>query len=109
MLGSAVSSNIPIDFQPSPVMGWSDCPATNRYGPVGPTIGCPYAPVGMQRALDSAIGFPRSSTSASRMLAFLMPAEVRRSFRGCSFARVWVLSETAPRHAGHRLRGQIGG
>src|SRR5262245_44314066 len=34
----------------------------------------------MQRAVDSAIGLPRRSTSASRMLLFLMPAEVRRSF-----------------------------
>jgi hypothetical protein len=33
----------------------------------------------MQRALDSAIGLPRRSTSASRMLAFLMPADVRRN------------------------------
>jgi len=34
----------------------------------------------MQRALDSAIGLPRRSTSASRMLAFLIPESVRRSF-----------------------------
>src|SRR5215218_7549226 len=34
----------------------------------------------MKRAVDSAIGLPRSSTSASRMLVFLMPPEVRRSF-----------------------------
>ena len=27
-------------------------------------MGCPYAAVGMQRALDSAIGLPRRSTSA---------------------------------------------
>ena len=44
------------------------------------TMGCPYAAVGMQRALDSAIGLPSRSTSASRMLAFLTPADVRRSF-----------------------------
>ena len=43
-------------------------------------MGCPYPAVGIQRALDSAIGLPRRSTSASWMLAFLMPAEVRRSF-----------------------------
>ena len=35
--------------------------------------------VGMQRALDSAIGLPSRSTSASWMLAFLMPADVRRN------------------------------
>src|SRR3954451_13718442 len=34
----------------------------------------------MHRALDSAIGLPSSSMSASWMLAFVMPAEVRRSF-----------------------------
>ena len=39
-----------------------------------------YVAVGMQRALDSAIGLPRRSTSAPRMLVFLMPAEVRSSF-----------------------------
>src|ERR1039458_8347014 len=41
--------------------------------------GLAYIAVGMQRALDSAIGLPRRSTRASRMLVFLMPAEVRRS------------------------------
>jgi len=40
-------------------------------------MGCPYMAVGMQRALDAAIGLPRSSTSASWMLVFLMPADVR--------------------------------
>src|SRR6476646_9300343 len=34
----------------------------------------------MQRALDSAIGFRKRPISASWMLAFLMPAEVRRYF-----------------------------
>src|SRR4051812_38349412 len=34
----------------------------------------------MHRALDSPIGLPSSSMSASWMLAFVMPAEVRRSF-----------------------------
>jgi hypothetical protein len=33
----------------------------------------------MQRALDSAVGLPSRSTSAAWMLAFLMPADVRRS------------------------------
>jgi hypothetical protein len=75
-------------------------------------MGCPYNAVGMQRASDSVIGLPSSSTSAFSMLAFLMPAEVRRNFRGCSFARrlAWCfLSETAPRRANHRLYGHIGG
>lgn len=39
-----------------------------------------YVAVGMHRALDSEIGLPRRATSASWMLAFLTPAEVRRSF-----------------------------
>jgi hypothetical protein len=33
----------------------------------------------MQRALDSAIGFPRSSTSAFSMLGLVIPMEVRRN------------------------------
>ena len=44
-------------------------------------MGCPYNAVGMQRASHSAVGLPSSSTSASWMLAFLMPADVRRSFK----------------------------
>src|SRR5690242_1844195 len=63
MLGSAVSSSTPNAFPP------------------GPTDGCPYIAVGMQRALDSLIGLPSRSISASWMLAFLMPADVRRSFK----------------------------
>ncbi len=43
-------------------------------------MGCPYIAVGMQRALHSAIGLPRRSTSASWMLVFLMPAEVSSNF-----------------------------
>src|SRR5262245_29293392 len=47
----------------------------------GLTWGCPYYAVGMQRALELAIGLPSRSTSASWMLLFLMPAEVRRSLK----------------------------
>ena len=47
--------------------------------------GCPYPAVGMQRALDSAIGLPRRSTSASWMLAFLMPADVSSNLIGALF------------------------
>ena len=43
-------------------------------------MGCAYAAVGMQRALDSAIGLPSRPTSASWILVFLMPAEVSRNF-----------------------------
>ncbi|GAA2757621.1 hypothetical protein GCM10009872_29810 [Actinopolymorpha rutila] len=47
----------------------------------GPTEGCPYIPVGMHRALESAIGLPSKSTRASRMLVFVTPPDVRRSFK----------------------------
>ena len=47
-------------------------------------MGCPYTAVGMQRALDSAIGLPRRSTSASWMLVFLMPADVSSNLMGPS-------------------------
>src|SRR4051812_18677055 len=50
------------------------------HAPSGLTWGCPYAAVGIQRALESAIGLPSMPTSALWMLAFLIPAEVRRSF-----------------------------
>src|SRR6476660_1941121 len=81
MLGSAVSSSTPKDFQPSPHMGLlGSCPLMNRQAAPGPAVGCPYPAVGMQRALASAIGLPRRSTSALWMLGFLMPAEVSRNF-----------------------------
>src|SRR6185437_10101128 len=83
MVGSAVSSSTPKDFQPSSHMGSADRPVMNRHAPAqamrGPYID-PCIAVGMQRALDSLIGLPRRSSSVSRMLAFLMPADVRRSF-----------------------------
>jgi hypothetical protein len=79
MLGSAVSSSTPKDFQPSSHMGVrSSRPVMNRHAwPAPPGRAC--VAVGMQRALDSAIGLPNRSTKASRMLAFLMPADVRRN------------------------------
>src|SRR6185503_3746782 len=82
MLGSAVSSSTPKDFQPSSHIGHrGSCPLMNchAFSP-GPTHGCPYIAVGIQRALDSLTGLPNRSTSASWMLVFLMPADVRRSF-----------------------------
>ena len=42
--------------------------------------GMPYIAVGMHKAVDSAMGLPSMSTSASRMLWLLTPPEVRRSF-----------------------------
>ena len=65
MLGSAVSSSTPTDFQPSSTMGLAEFPLMNFQAPTpGPTMGCPYAAVGMHRAVESAIGLPSSSTSA---------------------------------------------
>jgi hypothetical protein len=45
-----------------------------------------YTAVGMQSALDSAIGLPSRSTKALWMLVFLMPAEVSRNFTMLSLA-----------------------
>src|SRR6266536_2144367 len=79
MLGSAVSSSTPKDFQPNSHMGvLASRPLMNRHAWPAPS-GLAYIAVGMQRASDSAIGLPRRSTSASWMLVFLMPAEVRRN------------------------------
>src|SRR3954447_29827 len=44
-----------------------------------PRGACPYEAVGMHRASHSAIGLPSSSTSASLMVGFLIPADVRNS------------------------------
>src|SRR5215211_4132873 len=55
----------------------------------------------MQRALASAIGFPRSATSARSMLGFLMPAEVRRSFIPRAYRRLGGAAVTTP--GGQRL------
>src|SRR5580692_8463321 len=79
MLGRAVSSNTPKDFQPNSHMGQIGCcPLISRHAWPAPP-GKAYAAVGMQSALDSAIGLPSRSTSASWMLVLVMPAEVRRS------------------------------
>src|SRR5688572_18809805 len=98
MLGSAVSSSTPRDFQSSSHMGLlGSCPLMRRHAPAGRTMGCPYIAVGMQSAFDSAIGLPRRSTRASRMLAFLMPAEVRRSFMVLHYTEPFgALKETTP-------------
>jgi hypothetical protein len=81
MLGSAVSSRTPRDFQPNSIIGQrGSCPLMKFHALWGPAMGCPYDAVGMQRALDSAIGLPSRSTSASWMLVFLIPADVRRNF-----------------------------
>ena len=72
-----MSSSTPNDFHPRPHIGPPCEPLMNPYTCEGPPgKGC--TPVGTQSALDSAIGLPSKSTSASWMLAFLMPLDVRR-------------------------------
>jgi len=51
-------------------------------------MGCPYDAVGIQRALESAIGLPSRSTSALWMLVFLIPADVRRNLMAAPFLAV---------------------
>src|SRR5215204_5375064 len=81
MLGSAVSSKTPRDFQPSSHMGVRGSrPAMNLHAPVGSVMGCPYVAVGMHSASDSAMGLPSMPTSASLMLGFVMPADVSSNF-----------------------------
>jgi hypothetical protein len=50
-----------------------------RQAEAGVHLGWPYSAVGMQSAVESAIGLPSRPTSASRMLAFVTPPDVRRS------------------------------
>src|SRR5450432_1681405 len=76
MLDSAVSSRTPTDFQPK-----SPWPAMKRQAEAGVHQGWPYSAVGMHRALESSIGLPSRSTSASRMLVLVTPPDVRRSFK----------------------------
>ena len=60
-------------------MGVGVCPAICRHG-ITAVLGMPYIAVGMHKAVDSAMGLPSKSASASRMLWLLTPPEVRRSF-----------------------------
>ena len=77
------------DQIPSPeildrTLGYFDAdpmPLTKPRTEAGPHIGWPHCAVGMQRALESAIALPSRSTNASRMLGFVTPPEVRRSFK----------------------------
>src|SRR6478735_3585933 len=81
MVGRAVSSRTPTDFHPSEVMASPGSPPlTKRRTDPGPHMGCPHCAVGMQSAADSEIGLPNMPTSASRMLVFLTPPEVRSIF-----------------------------
>ena len=52
-----------------------------RQAEAGVHMGWPYSAVGMQRALEAAIGLPSRPTSASQMLVFVTPPDVRRSFK----------------------------
>src|SRR5215207_5474997 len=81
MLGRAVSSSRPTDCQPRSHMGAGVWPATKRQAEAGVQLGWPYSAVGMHRAVESAIGLPSRSTSASRMLAFVTPPDVSSSFK----------------------------
>src|SRR5438477_8612040 len=78
-----------------------------RHAPRGLPYGAPYTAVGMQRALDSAIGLPRRSTSASRMLVFLIPAEEQKphaAFRSHCCRREHFLVCSV--HHGHQVLSQ---
>src|SRR5580692_12489908 len=106
MVGSAVSSSTPNDFQPNSHKGVEAVPQIIlRAMPAPP--GMAYTAVGMQRALHSAIGLPSRSTSALWMLVFLMPADVRRSFIMPFLERGNVALPRPPRRCGrgvHRDR-----
>src|SRR4051812_6954108 len=80
MLGNAVSSSTPTDFQPRSHMAPGLRPAMKRQAEAGVHMGWPYSAVGMQRALESAIGLPNRPTKASRMLGFVTPPDVSSSF-----------------------------
>src|SRR6266700_2048041 len=79
MLGSTESSSTPRDFQPNPAKGLLLLPQIASHAwPAPPGKG--YIAVGMTRALDSSTGLPSRPTSASWMVVFAMPDEVRRIF-----------------------------
>src|SRR5689334_24160578 len=98
MVGSAVSSSTPNDFQPKSHMGDGLRPAMKRQAEAGVHIGCPYSAVGMQRAPASPIGLPRSCTSAEWMLGFVTPPDVSKSFKvpPISRGRVDVREDQGP-------------
>src|SRR4051812_8652315 len=76
MLGSAVSSRTPTDLKPR-----SPCSVMKLQAEAGVHQGWPYSAVGMHSAVESSIGLPNRLTSASRMLVFVTPPDVRRSFK----------------------------
>ncbi len=81
-LGSAVSSRTPRAFHSMEVMPpHGGMPLTKPRTEAGPHIGWPHCAVGIQRAVESVIGLPNRSTSALRMLEFVIPPDVRSSFK----------------------------
>src|SRR5215472_15120097 len=94
MLGNTESSSTPKDFQPNPAKGLLLRPQTAAHARSAPP-GNGYIAVGMTRALDSSIGLPSRPTSASWMVVFAMPDEVRRSFTPSPLCRA-VTSGSPP-------------
>jgi hypothetical protein len=80
MVGSAVSSRRPTDVQPRPLIWCGGSPTTKPRTEAGPHTEWPHCAVGMQSALDSAIGLPSRSTSAVWMLGFVTPPDVSSNF-----------------------------
>jgi hypothetical protein len=64
-------------------MGDGDWPAMKRQAEAGVHMGWAHSAVGMQRALESAIGLPSRSTSASRMLVFVTPPGREKKPHAC--------------------------
>src|SRR4029453_15314865 len=74
MLGSAGGSSTPRDFQPNSIIGQRGfCPLMKFHALGGPAMGCPYDAVGMQRALDSAIGLPSRGARAAGVAGVFVP------------------------------------
>src|SRR3954451_18456014 len=97
IVGSAESSRSPNDFhciEVKPPHG--GMPLTNPRAETGPQLGCPHCAVGMQRAVASAVGLPNRSTSARRMLVFVTPPDVSRSFKIPPESRATGWSGTQP-------------
>src|SRR6476646_4758939 len=82
IVGSAVSSRTPRDAQPRPekCRNWGSA-ATRPRTDAGPHIGWPHWAVGTTSAWHSAIGLPRSCTSAEWMLGFVTPPDVSKRFK----------------------------
>ena len=60
---------------------------------MSPPLRIPYIAVGTNNALASAIGLPKDSINALRILVLLMPAEVRSNFIFLSLIRYCVINQ----------------